>query len=272
MVAMSKPRERAQRLNMMTTLAPRRAAILVARAAFTGAASREIRVLAQELTGHMGVDRMRIAFTEQGSPPLREVVHELVAEQVDELLLLPLMLPVEPEHRLWLLRSIKRWRRADTGRRWPQVRIGPPPSECANLLALARDMLAAALAGGELIDDVVEPPEGSQVPRQKRRALVCLGGPCNNAGGALLWGHLRNAQKRLALASAGGGVVSAKTSCLGPCARAPVVQIYPEATVYGGVDEAGIDRIVIEHLIGGRVVQALAYAPSRARQRLRESG
>ena len=60
-----------------------------------------------------------------------------------------------------------------------------------------------------------------------------------------------------------------KAGCLGPCALAPV---YPEGTVYGGVDEAGIDWIVAEHLIGGRVVESLAYAPSRTRQRLRGSG
>lgn len=258
-------------MNLTTAPAPRRAAILVARAAFTGAASGEINRLARHLARQPGVERMRFAFTEQGDPPLRDVVHELVAEQVDELLLLPLMLPVEPGHRLWLLRAMKRWRSADAERRWPRVRIGPAPSECAGLPALARDMLAAALAGGELIDNTFEPHQGSPVPTQKRRALVCLGGPCNNAGGALLWGHLRNAQKRLALASAGEGAVSAKTSCLGPCALAPVVQVYPESTVYGGVDEAGIDRIVTEHLIGGQVVEALAYAPSRTRQRLRES-
>ena len=254
-----------------TTPAPtqRRAAILVARAAFTGAASGEISRLARQLARQPGAARMRFAFTEQGDPPLRDVVHEIVAEQVDELLVLLLLVPVEPGYRLWLMHAIKRWRSADAGRRWPRVRIGPAPSECASLPALLRDMFDAALECGEWIDDVLEPHEASQVPTQKRRALVCLGGPCNNAGGALLWGHLRNAQKRLALASAGDGTVSAKTSCLGPCALAPVMQVYPEATVYGGVDEAGVERIVTEHLIGGKVVQTLAYQPSRTRQRLR---
>ena len=71
---------------------------------------------------------MRFAFTEQGDPPLCDVVHELVAEQVDELLLLPLMLPVEPGHRLWLLSAMKRWPSADAERRWRRVRIGPAPS------------------------------------------------------------------------------------------------------------------------------------------------
>lgn len=257
-------------MDTSTAPIPCRAAILVARAAFTGAASGEISRLAQQLARHCGALRVRFAFTEQGDPPLRDVVHELVAEQVDELLVLPLLVPVEPGYRLWLTRAIKRWRGEDATRRWPRVRIGPAPSECASFSALLRDMLDAALTSGEWIDDAAEPHDASQVPTQKRRALVCLGGPCNNAGGALLWGHLRNAQKRLALASAGDGTVSAKTSCLGPCGLAPVMQVYPEATVYGGVDEAGVERIVTEHLIGGQVVQALAYAPTRTRQQLRD--
>ena len=74
------------------------------------------------------------------------------------------------------------------------------------------------------------------VPTQKRRALVCLGGPCYNAGAGLRWGHVRNAQKRLALARAGGGTVSAKTSCLGHCALAPVVHVYPEGHCAGSAD------------------------------------
>lgn len=257
-------------MNTSTAPIPRRAAILVARGAFTGAASGEIGRLARQLARHSGALQVRFAFTEQGDPPFRDVVHEVVAEQVDELLLLPLMVPVEPAYRLWLMHAIHRWRAADATRRWPRVRIGPAPSECASVSALLRDMLDAALTSGEWIDAAAQRLDASQVPTQKRRALVCLGGPCNNAGGALLWGHLRTAQKRLALASAGDGTVSAKTSCLGPCGLAPVMQVYPEATVYGGVDEAGIDRIVTEHLIGGRVVQALAYAPTRTRQTLRD--
>ena len=39
---------------------------------------------------------------------------------------------------------------------------------------------------------------------------------------------------------------------------------------YGGVSEGGIERIIHEHLIGGRVVDDLAYHPHPGRQTLRE--
>ena len=105
--------------------------------------------------------------------------------------------------------------------------------------------------------------------KQKRRALVCMGAPCRAAGAAVVWGHLRNEQNRLALRTVGEGMMSAKSSCLGPCSLAPVVQMWPEGTIYGGVDEGGIDRIVDRHVLKGEVVEALAYAPTGAKQRLR---
>ena len=63
--------------------------------------------------------------------------------------------------------------------------------------------------------------------------------------------------------------MTAKSTCLGPCALAPVVQVFPEGTYYGGVTEGAIDRIVEEHLLGDRVVADFAYPPTGRKQRLR---
>lgn len=60
-----------------------------------------------------------------------------------------------------------------------------------------------------------------------------------------------------------------KTTCLGPCNLAPVVQVFPEGTYYGGVTEAAIDRIITEHLLGGMVLEDFAYHPTGRKQRLR---
>ena len=64
--------------------------------------------------------------------------------------------------------------------------------------------------------------------------------------------------------------MSCKTSCLGPCALAPVLQVWPDGTFYGGVDETDVDRIIAEHLLGGRPVSEYAYAPATGKQKLRE--
>lgn len=90
-----------------------------------------------------------------------------------------------------------------------------------------------------------------------------------DAGAKLVWGHLRNIQRARNLRAEGPGVMTCKTICLGPCALGPVLQVWPDATWCGGVDEAGIERIVDEHLLGGRPVAGLAYTPQPGKQWLR---
>lgn len=249
--------------------APRRAAVLLAKAAITGAASGEMQALAQRLAASGVAQTTCHAFSEQGTPALRDVLSALADSGHDEVLLLPLLLPMEPGFRLWIARTVERWRAAEPRKSWPAVRMAPAPADAAAIDGLLGELMEAARSAPVLADAPKPVPQGSVVPAQRRRVLVCQGGPCNDAGAAVIWGHLRNEQKRLELRTRGEGVMSCKSSCLGPCTLAPVLQVFPEGTYYGGVDEAGIDRIVAGHLQGGAVVEALAYLPLPARQRLR---
>lgn len=251
--------------------APRRATVLLAKSSITGAATRELAELAARLQALAGAEAGPVvhAFSEQGTPTLREAVLQLAEAGVDELRILPVLLPMEPGFRVWIDRALNRWRAEQPQRPWPRVLVGPGP---AGLPAM--DALLLAMARAPAQEPVPTPASalhttGSVVPAQAYRVLVCQGGPCNNAGAGLLWGHLRNEQKRLNLRSTGGGTMTARTSCLGPCNLAPVVQVFPQGTCYGGVDEAGIDAIVQRHLLGGEVVAALAYAPLPHKQPLR---
>lgn len=244
-----------------------RATLLLAKSAVASAPRKEMSRYAAALTGHPSAGSVEFAFSEQGEPSFLEVFRRLRSEGHDEILVLPLLLPLEPSFLAWLSRTLHRWRSA-WGEPWPRVRVGRPPADTLAVLSLLDEMLDHADMCPELQPESVT-TAGSVVPNQKRRVLICAGGPCNVAGATLLWGHFRNEQHRQGLRTAGDGLMSAKTSCLGPCNLAPVMQILPDGTYYGGLTEGGIDRIISEHLLGGQIVEDLAYPPTGKRAFLR---
>lgn len=46
-----------------------------------------------------------------------------------------------------------------------------------------------------------------------------------------------------------------RTSCMNRCAQGPIMLIEPGHTMYVGLTEEKIDRIIAEHIIGGNVVE-----------------
>src|SRR5690606_10205896 len=148
------------------------------------------------------------------------------------------VIPLEPSFGAWLARTLQRWY-AEAPGRWPIIRVAPPPEEAPAFDDLIAGMIEASVTPPPVALPARPLPAASLVPPQKRRVLVCQGGPCNAAGADVIWGHLRNEQERRKLRTAGEGVMTAKSTCLGPCNLAPVLQVFPEGTYYGGVTEAG---------------------------------
>jgi (2Fe-2S) ferredoxin len=248
---------------------PGRAVLLLAKSAFAAAPMQEMQRLTERIQRQRGSDEHVVfAFSEQGTPALRDVMLGLRDAGFHEIVIVPLLIPLEPSFRLWLGRTLQRWLRDAPGV-WPPIRISAPPEESPGL----HDLVGALIDGCSTQPTVAMPdkpqPDASLVPAQKRRVLVCQGGPCNAAGADVIWGHLRNEQERRKLRNVGDGVMTAKSTCLGPCNLAPVLQVFPEGTYYGGVTEAGIDCIIDEHLLGGCIVAALAYEPTGRKQSLR---
>jgi len=50
-------------------------------------------------------------------------------------------------------------------------------------------------------------------------------------------------------------VLRSKADCLRICAEGPVLLIWPEGIVYGGVRPERVERIVREHVIGGTPIE-----------------
>jgi (2Fe-2S) ferredoxin len=94
----------------------------------------------------------------------------------------------------------------------------------------------------------------------KRHIFLCTGqGPCTNGASAeALWQFLKARLLALEPDPTHPTVARSKTECLRVCKNGPVALVYPEGTLYYGLDETKLERIIVEHLFDGQVVEEYA--------------